>query len=142
MISGFFVPAMLPQPLVLMAVQVDEFGPGFATVPFVVDTGAAFTCIHAMDAIRYFGRTPAQLDPATWTGAETIGGVGGSLQYARSPANYVLKRDDGAMESVNGNILFSDMRSSRLPSLMGWDLLRLFRLEVHGPNQTVTLERL
>ena len=141
MISGFFIPGQ-PQPLIWMALVVDELGPDAALVPFIVDTGAARTCLHALDALRYFGATPADLDPATWRNPIKMGGIGGSVLCKESPAAYGLRRDDGQTEVVTGSILIGDMKTSGMPSLLGWDLLRLFHLEVHGGNLTLRLTRL
>ncbi len=43
MISGFFV-AAFPQPLMQVAVKIGD--DDWVLVPFIVDTGAAFTSIH------------------------------------------------------------------------------------------------
>ena len=125
-----------------LAVIVDEFGPDAANVPFIVDTGAARTCLHALDCIRYFGVSPASLDPSTWPSPVQMGGIGGSVWFKESSATYGLHRDDGHVEVIEGSILIGDMKTSGMPSLLGWDLLKFFNLEVHGGNQTLRLTRL
>ena len=101
MISGFFDPR-LPQPLIWVSVVVAEFGPRAANVPFIVDTGAARTCVHALDAIRYFGVAPAQLDAAAWVNPMPMGGIGGSVWCKESAVTYGLWRDDRQFEVVQG----------------------------------------
>ena len=140
MIQGFFVPAVLPQPLVLVAVRIDAFGPDIAAVPFVIDTGAAHTCITAQDSLHAFGQNPADLDSAAWPDAVELAGVGGSLRAKVSPASFWFRNTDGSVEMLSTNIRIGDMRSGALPSLLGWDLLKSFRLVVDGPAQTATLE--
>ena len=63
MISGYFDPTILPQPVLTVAVRIAAVHPEFQLVNFIVDTGAAITCIHAVDAMRLFGMSPAGLDP-------------------------------------------------------------------------------
>ena len=106
-----------------------------------MDTGAARTCLHALDAIRYFGVAPRQLDAAAWVNPMPMGEIGGSVWCKESAATYGLWRDDGQVEVVQGQVLIGDMRTTGVPSLLGWDVLRLFRLEVDGPNRTVRLTR-
>ena len=103
MISGFFIPEQ-PQPLILVALIVDELGPNAALVPFIVDTGAARTCLNALDSIRYFGATPAMLDPSNWDRRIQMGGVGGLAKFRESPARYGLRRDDGGTEMIAGSV--------------------------------------
>ncbi len=141
MISGYFTPYM-PQPFIAVAVQVPSVRPEWVLIPFVIDTGAAITCIHAVDAIRHLGMTPAGLDPTTWASTSPIGGIGGGLNYLELPANYGFQRDDVAWETFSETIRIGELRSQGTPALLGWDFLRYFELRVHGGSQTVTLERL
>ena len=141
MISGYFLLGQLAQPLLAMTVVAQAFGPVVAKIPFVVDTGATATVIHARDAIRYFGMTPEDLDSSTWIDAITVGGVGGSMKCKQSDATFGFRHDDGTIDSIRATVLIGDMRSVGLPSLLGRDLLRLFRLEIHG-DETVVLHRL
>ena len=141
MISGFFAPGILPQPLIRIAVSIPELGVNAAFVPFIVDTGAAFTVIHAMDSMRYFGATPAMLDPATWLTVKTVGGVGGSLFCKEVTASYGFRHDDTTLEVIHGTIHIGDIKSASTPSLLGWDLLKFFNMTVRGAEQILTLER-
>lgn len=140
MIPGFFAPAVLPQPLIRVAVHIDGLQPDWAVVPFVIDTGAALTCIHAIDAVRLFGMSPASLDPTTWADPTPVGGIGGGLNYMERSASYVFLHTDGTTHQIDGVIKIGELRSQSTPALLGWDLLKHFRLEVHGSQQTVLLE--
>lgn len=142
MISGFFAPNILPQPLIRVAVRAEALRPEWVLVPFSVDTGAALTCIHAVDAIRQFGMTPASLDPTTWPSPTLLGGIGGGLSYMECPASYGFYRDDGEWEIIDRTLRVGELRSQGTPALLGWDLLRHFRLTLHGNSPSVTLERL
>lgn len=53
----------------------------FATIPFLIDTGAAFTAIHALDAIRFLNLAPSDLDSSTWERSITGIGIGGAVKY-------------------------------------------------------------
>ena len=107
-----------------------------------MDTGAALTCIHALDAIRIFGMTPSELDPSTWTNPMSVGGIGGGLLYREEPAQYAFPNTDGTFEFIDGTVLIGELRSQATPALLGWDLLKHFDLHCHGGNQTITLERI
>ncbi len=141
MISGFFARGLGPQPWLRMSVVVPEFGPIAARFPFIVDTGATATVIHARDALFFFGLSPADLDSSMWTNAITVGGVGGSMLCKESSATFAFQNDDGTIDKIEGTVLIGDMRSAGLPSLLGRDLLRLFHLEIHG-DESVALQRL
>ncbi len=88
MITGFFAREILPQPLIRVAVLVQELRSEWISVPFVIDTGAAHTCIHAVDATRLFGLKQVDLDPANWPTSTLIQGIGGTLTYRELPASY------------------------------------------------------
>ncbi len=67
MIRGFFAPDLMPQPLVqAVVVPIPSLRPEWVPVPFVLDTGAPVTCIHADDAHHLLGMPYTSLDPNTW----------------------------------------------------------------------------
>ena len=118
MIPGFFTPIM-PQPFVRVAVHLPSIARNAAIVPFIFDTGAAFTCIHARDAIRHFDVDPAELDPDRWDEPLTIDGLGGGLRYRVVPASYGFQRDDGVLERIDLFTMLGELRSGEFPSLLG-----------------------
>ena len=59
MIRGFFdVDYLVPIPKVWIGLVLAHRSGGFVPVDFVVDTGAAATCLHPADAVRRAGFTP------------------------------------------------------------------------------------
>ena len=132
----------MPQPFVRIAVQLVSIRPDWVVLPFVVDTGAAFTCIHALDATRSFEMSPASLDRAGWSASVPVGGIGGGQLYLARPANYAFQRDDGELELFTGTVRIGELRTQATPALLGWDLLRFFRTVTNGRERTVTLDRL
>ncbi len=108
-------------------------------VPFVIDTGATRTIVHALDAIRYLGATPESLEPATWPNPIQARGIGGSTLCKEMLATYSFTHDDGSLETITTRILVGELRTLSLPSLLGWDILARFHLHVDGINRRVTL---
>lgn len=145
MITGYFDPARAPHPYLTVAVQVPVItGTRWVGVPFLVDTGAGHTCVHPLDAVRRFGISPTTLvDPTKWPAVVNGGGVGGGAQYFDCPALYGFARDDGQVETIAGSVWFGQLTpgNQRIPSLLGWDMLQHFKLDVHGRAKTITLER-
>lgn len=141
MITGFFAREILPQPLIRAAVTVPDIRPEWISVAFVIDTGAAHTCIHAVDATRLFGLKQADLDPSRWADAAIIQGVGGSLAYRQLEAEYAFLRDDESWEVVAAPVRFGEFRSSSTPSLLGWDVLAQFDLEIAAQRNFIRLTR-
>lgn len=139
MITGFF-DGLEPQPFVWIALRIESFGDGFAPIPFMVDTGAVRTTLHALDAIRYFGLDPARLDSQHWSHRVEMNGVGGAALYQEWPAVFGLAHDDGRLERIDGSILLGDLATGPLPSLLGWDILRLLHVDLHGPNRTIRMD--
>ncbi|MBI5949890.1 MAG: hypothetical protein HY875_17270 [Chloroflexi bacterium] len=119
--------------------RIPDVRPDWIPVPFVVDTGAAVSCIHALDAVAKFGMTPASLDPAAWPSARAMGGIGGQLRYLALPASYAFLHDHGQWEVIDSTIYIGEMRSQTLPALLGCDLLSRFVLTVSA-GRTVTLD--
>ena len=142
MIRGFFNPAILPQPILRVAVRIPAIHPDWQLVNFIVDTGAAVTCIHAIDAMRLFGMSPASLAPTALPNPSPIGGIGGGLTYGKTPAEYGFLRDGDQWHVLSGEIRIGELRSQGTPALLGWDLLKNFELTTHGKDQTITLRLL
>ena len=111
-------------------------------MPFIVDTGAAFTFLSATDAMRYLNVPRAGLDSNNWTDAISVDGMGGKLRGRSTSALYGFRHGDRVVESIPGPMLVGDINSDGLPSLLGWDLLKYFRLDIHGGNQTIVLHRM
>ena len=57
------------------------------------------------------------------------------------PALYVFAHDDGHIQSLHGDIHVAQptLTNHDLPSLLGWDILRYFRIELDYVGLSVTL---
>ena len=145
MITGFFPPDRPPHPYLSVAVFVPGVSTEWALVDFLIDTGAARTSIHPLDAIRRLGISPAMLaDRSQWQNTIASGGVGGPATYFDLPAFYGFQTDaDVAWDIIEGRLMLAELtaHNQRIPSLMGWDLLSLFELVIHGGNGRVTLKQ-
>lgn len=120
--------------------HVPDLNSNIVAVPFVVDTGAARSCIHAFDAMGAFGVPPASLDSRRWTDGIRVGGVGGGILARELAADFHFNHDDGQIESLTDlSVLVGDSTTQGLPSILGMDILKLFELRVTA--STVTLER-
>lgn len=143
MISGYFDSERPPHPYLNVAIWIEGIAEEWVLVPFLVDTGASVTAIHALDAVRRLGMTPADLDPEAWRATASFSGVGGSAKYLTRAAHYGFYHDSGEWQIIRGEVRIGDLSTSRngLPSLLGWDFLQWFELSLHGRNGTVSLER-
>lgn len=142
MIEGYFTPHRNPHPWLDVAVLIDGENPDWVLIPFVVDTGAARTCIHAIDAVRRIGMSPGSLDPSSWRSPLAISGTAGSVNYLARDASFGFLQSDRSWLTFDGPILIGEMASGATPALLGWDLLRHFTTTVVGRPQRVTLEPL
>ncbi len=138
MISGFFDSAFgFPHVWVRLSFE----GRPPALVPFLIDTGASTTVVHAHDARRYLQLQKADLDPRQWPQEQirSSSRVGGLTFYRVADASYEFPGDDGALGVINASVDVGGFDTERLPSLMGWDLLRRFRIELDRGAGAVTL---
>jgi hypothetical protein len=131
----------MPQPLVLVAVLIADLRPDWVAIPFVVDTGAAVTCIHALDAMADFNMSVASLDPSSWPASVTGGGIGGQLRHLIFKAQFGFEHEDGTLDIIEGPVRIGESASGSLPSLLGCDVLRHFEVVYRG-GRSITLDRL
>jgi hypothetical protein len=116
-----------------------------AFVEFIVDTGCTATVLHPLDAVRHFGVSDADLARPdfrpTTSGAF---GVGGPTVYFPMQAAYGFADDSGSLEVVVTDVRVAQLTAASqvLPSLLGWDVLRHFKLTTNQQAGEVTLERL
>lgn len=138
MISGFF-DSDYGFPYVWVRLGINGMPPQL--VPFLIDTGASTTVVHAPDALRRLRMNATDLDPRTWP-RERIrqsSGVGGAALHRVLDASYEFLADDGPLTISNATIDLGAFDAGSLPSLLGWDLLRRFRIELDAIRSTVTL---
>lgn len=110
-------------------------------VPFLIDTGSTTTVIHARDAYHRLGLREADLDPRAWPDDEIrmSGGIGGGAPYRLLGASYEFAHEDGRVETIAGTVELGGIGSEGLPSLLGWDVLRHFRLDLNARRGSVAL---
>jgi hypothetical protein len=86
---------MWPRPLLRVALYIPGISQQWATVQFLLDTGASTSCVHPLDATTELGIDPAVLsNPSLWMRQRTSHGIGGSSTDYVVQAQYALRRDD------------------------------------------------
>lgn len=146
MIHGEFDPAdSYPKPWVRALVYLQGISQQWEQVRLLIDTGAARTCLHPADALavgvprRSLLRRQAWADPPIM-----VRGVGGSTEYYPASASLAFETVDGNLYAVDRQILVAKATptNTRLPSLLGWDVLRDFHLSIRHDTGIVGLEPL
>ena len=120
-------------------------------IAFLIDTGADATVLHPTDAYRLFRGDLRTIDfdrdPRRVPGL----GVGGAVDRVVRDATLTLRSEDHRLHPIEMPILIARPIPSepgehgnwRLPSLLGRDFLRHFRLELLcGEERRVMLESL
>jgi len=129
-------------PTVRVGLHLPSITPTFVTVDFLLDSGATDSSLHPHDATTRLGINRATLkSPELWPNIQANSGVGGlSLCYLH-PAIYGFQHDDGRFQEIEGEILVAQPTStnSKIPCLLGWDILRFFRIELDYIGLRVTL---
>ena len=135
-------------PMILVRVSL---GDQAMDVRFLIDTGTDATVLHPADAKRILGddlrRIDFDHDPHRTTGE----GVGGAVDRVARDATLSLRSEGRRFYLIEMPILIArptpaepgDHGNWRLPSLLGRDFLRHFRLELLcGEQRRVMLESL
>ena len=143
MIRGYFDPT---PPTTRPQVPGAVFLPGFSKSPvivhFTLDTGADRTCLHPLDSLR-LGITPRQLrTPELWSGATHVRGIGGAVAYYETTALVSLLHEDrGEWQILEIPVDVAPIleETMSLPSLLGWDILQHFRLELDWATRHIAL---
>ena len=144
MIRGYFDESKQPP---LPKCRVGVFIPGITDdwvfIEFIVDTGASTTCIHPIDAIGRLDIDPQALaDEHTWLHPEPYGGSGGHAStYFRLPATYLFPAEHGQWVKHVGSTRLAQLKpfNQKIDSLLGWDMLRHFRLVTDWSRRAVEL---
>ena len=131
-----------PKPWVRVFVNLAGISPIWTEVRFLLDTGAGVTCLHPRDAIAAGVRTTALITPSAWSKVVNLSGVGGTMQYFETAASFGFPQVDGSLHLIDQTILVARARrtNTRLPSLLGWDILRGFRLTIDQDAGLIDLE--
>jgi hypothetical protein len=117
---------------------------GYAAIDFVVDTAAAASALHPLAARRRLAFTDADfvMLPRITRGPTSLTGISGSAAYFAVPARYVLARDDGTAHLIDGEIRIAEPipANEEIPSVLGWDILRHFRILLDQRTGEVLLD--
>ena len=121
----------------LFSARLGVFGP----VTFLIDTGADFTTLHPSDAANL------GIDYATdFAGARQrrVGGVGGEAVEFDQTCQLFLDHTNGDQDQILFTIGIAPPTPSnlRLPSLLGRDVLKYYRLTFQESANLVVLQRL
>lgn len=138
MISGYFS-AKWGCPFVWARVTVPGRPP--EPVPFLIDTGSATSIVHAKDARMRLNLAMSELEPAAWLPEEIVRrqGVAGVALSRLMDGAFAFVHEDGATETIAETIELGGIGSEQLPSLLGWDVLRHFRLDLNASRSSVAL---
>ena len=131
---------------VMPVVPVHVHLPGITRAPvsvnFLIDTGNTDSCLHPRDARGRLQIEPALLaSPDGWPSIRVSHGIGGASTSFVHPAIYTFLHDDGHLQQIEATIDIARPRAAneRFPSLLGWDILRFFRIELDYVGLQVTL---
>lgn len=126
-------------------------GQVLGSIHFLIDTGADVTVIHPTDAARVLRGDFFALDFLRDTHLVDASGVGGIAKRVVRDATLHVESTEGDPWQISLPILIAepvprappDTGNWRLPSLLGRDFLRHFRLElIYGDAPQVLLETL
>lgn len=117
-------------------------GDAWRAIDFLIDTGASGTCIHPRDAVGRL-RIPIQdlMSGSLWNDTANFSGVGGVAQMRITDAAVSFAHDDGSAEvvTIDTQLAVPTSSNDHLPSLLGWDVLKHFRLEMDYASDAVRL---
>ena len=131
-----------PMPRVRVALFLPGISVNWALVPFVVDTGASRTVLNPDDSFAVGIAAERLQDPSQWPDHRSAAGIGGMVTNYVHPAQYRFFRADQTSLTLSQEILIAGLTSAtpRLPSLLGWDVLRHFRFCTDVRTGEVLLE--
>jgi hypothetical protein len=144
-IPGYFDPALpsWPRPLIRVMLYLPSISKNWAPVDFLLDTGASSSCVHPLDATTRIGISDASLrTPSLWALQRTSHGVGRSSADYVVPAYYALQHDDGTWATHREDLAIARPTTANqgIPSLLGWDILRHYRVVVDWSGNSIRLE--
>lgn len=147
MIRASFDPeSPYPVPVVRGGVLIPALSPAWTFITFLIDTGAATSCVHPTDALALGGMTLSMLKrPPARFQVHTRQGIGGPARYFVLPATYAfVHHDDRIQYIMNSSVNIAQWRPDNeyLPSLLGWDVLGHFTLVTNWPERRVELHAL
>lgn len=68
--------------------------------------------------------------------------MGGAAGYYIHPATYLFRHDDGTPQQIDDEIYIAQPHAANtvLPSLLGWNVLKPFKLTFDWATQRIALE--
>ena len=112
-------------------------------IEFTLDTGSSASSLHPFDAARRLDFTDEELsDSARWANREVRTGIGGGAIYFIVPATYRFREMDGRIRTIESALRIARLTETNryLPSILGWDVLRLFDIHLNWNTRTITLD--
>ena len=157
MIHGAFDRMSGNRPQVLAELRIDALGVGWTRIRALIDTGAVYSAVHADTAFSTLRIDRAELLPENWPESEKtqLGGVGGNLNYRRLPATWRFTHhnsdaEDSKVAEFKAEVHLGEHRdgsggagaseTNGLETMLGWDVLRYFRLTLDHDAGDVMLE--
>jgi hypothetical protein len=144
-IRGFFYESTsTAMPIVVVGFVLPHRGMGYAPIPFVLDSGAASTALHPHDAfsILAFTRDEFAELPRIARARHPLIGITGPTAYYVVPARYISGRDDGSPYVIDADVHIAEPvpGNAAIPSVLGWDILRHFRITLDHRTGEVLLD--
>ena len=128
--------------MVRVALYLPGITANWSLIDFLLDTGAATTCLHAWDASERMRIGDERLMTGdAWDDTETYSGVGGGATYYVTRARYALLNERSEWQILDGSVRVAQASSANadLPSILGWDILRRFTVSLDWRQKLVEL---
>jgi hypothetical protein len=143
-IEGYFDRTVArPLPRVRVGLQVPSISSNVAYVEFVLDTGAAFTCVHPFDATGRLGLVSGFLDdPVGWPRSVRARGTNGVGEYFPQACTFLFwHENEGRVQAIDGELLVARRtpHNRGISSLLGWNLLQHFSIDIEYRGSRVRL---
>lgn len=141
--GGFGFDFIVPMPMIRVSINLLGITTDFVALDFLLDTGSTNTCLHPRDATVNLGLPWEMLtNQSAWSRRAVTAGIAGVATYFVQPAVYLFHHDDGKVQQLARDIQVAVPTTSneRLPSLLGMDILRNFRLSMDYLEQRLVLE--
>jgi hypothetical protein len=143
-IAGFFDSGSpeWPVPMVRLALYLPGVTTTWSLIDFLLDTGAATTCLHAGDVTERLRVSDDRLKNSdAWDYTETYSGVGGGATYYVTRARYALLNERSEWKVMDGLVRVARTSSADagLPSILGWDVLQNFAVSLDWRQKLVEL---
>lgn len=130
--------------MVRVALFLPTITPTWVGVRFVLDTGADTTALFPRDTRSVLGIDhDAFANAAGRSRPRLVGMADGRAESFPWPASYALRHEDGRWEMIDGQIDVVRPSAATMPieSLLGWDVLRHFRITIDWSQGQIGLER-